>query len=176
MVLKWVRTHFFYCEDTHKNFRGVKIMADNYIKELEGLIEDRLNNHNVELVDIEYRMENKNRILRIFIDHNDGVDLKLCTDITKLVKNIIDENNIYYDNLEVSSPGLDRIIKKDKNPARFISQQVRVQTLKSYPGPKKIIGVLTEVNDDIITVANDTDNYQIQWDVITSLRLHSDYN
>lgn len=150
-------------------------MAENYIKQLEDLIEGHLKTKNIELVEIEYRMENKNRMLRIFIDHSDGVDLKLCTDVTKLIKNIIDEKDIYYDHMEVSSPGLDRIIKKDKNPKRFAGQQVRVQTLKSYSGPRKIIGILTDVNGEIVTVTTDTDNYQIEWDVITNLRLHSDF-
>ncbi len=152
------------------------MMAENYTKRLEELLEGQLNTINVELVNVEYRMENKDQMLRIFIDHSEGVDLGLCTEVTKLVKKLIDDTDINYDHLEVSSPGLDRIIKRNKHPERFIGQQVKVKTLKSFPGPRKLVGILTQVNDEMITVADDTDNYEIFWDVVTTLRLHSDFN
>lgn len=145
------------------------------VREIEKLIEPILEDINVELVDIQYRMENKALMLRLFIDREEGVNLELCTDVTRLVKKIIDDNDIDYDHMEVSSPGIDRIIKRNQKPDRFIGQQVQVKTLKSFSGPKKIIGVLSQVDDETITVENDTDSYSIPWDVITILRLHPEF-
>lgn len=145
------------------------------VQEIEKLIEPSLEDINVELVDIQYRMENKARMLRLFIDREEGVNLELCTSVTRLVKKIIDDKEIDYDHMEVSSPGIDRIIKQNKRPDRFIGQQVQVKTLKSFTGPKKIVGVLSQVDNDTITVENDTDSYSIPWDVITVLRLHPEF-
>lgn len=149
-------------------------MATLNIEQIEQIIEPIINSINVELVDIEYRIENQDQMLRVFIDREEGVTLELCTDVTRLVKKVLDENDITYDHFEVSSPGLDRIIKREKNPQRFIGQQVKVKTLKSYT-PKNIVGVLNQVNNDSITVENNTDSYNIPWDVITIIRLHPEF-
>ncbi|NLB88738.1 MAG: ribosome maturation factor RimP [Syntrophomonadaceae bacterium] len=144
-------------------------------QEIEKLIEPILEGINVELVDIQYRMENKSLMLRLFIDSEEGVSLGLCTDVTRLVKKEIDDRDIDYDHMEVSSPGLDRIIKRNKKPERFIGEQVQVKMQKTYSGPKKVVGVLKGVNNETITVENNTDSYSIPWDVITTLRLHPDF-
>lgn len=144
--------------------------------EIEELLTPIFNEIKVELVDVEYRMENKDQMLRVFIDREIGVDLGLCTDVTKSIKKFLDEKNIEYDHLEVSSPGLNRIIKKHQNPSRFIGEQVKVKTLKSFTGPKNIVGILQQVNNETITIVNNDDNYNIPWEAVTTLRLHPDFN
>ncbi|HZK42790.1 MAG TPA: hypothetical protein VFC73_00680 [Syntrophomonadaceae bacterium] len=150
-------------------------MVRSYVQQIEELIFEELKGKNIELVDIEYRREKNVQMLRLFIDHEQGVNLQTCTDATKLVQKIIDENDIKYDHIEVSSPGLDRIIKKDKRPDRFIGKQVSVNTRKSYAGPKKIVGILKQVDDETLTVENNNNSYNISWEVVTTLRLHPDF-
>ncbi|HZJ84435.1 MAG TPA: ribosome maturation factor RimP [Syntrophomonadaceae bacterium] len=145
------------------------------VLQVEELLKPILMGMDVELVDLIYRFENKAQILRLFIDKETGVTLELCTAVTKVVKNLLDEKDINYDNLEVSSPGLDRIIKRDHNAKRFIGEQVKARTLKKFSGPKNIVGVLTYMDRETITIENNDDSYNIPWDAVSNLRLHPDF-
>jgi ribosome maturation factor RimP len=84
-------------------------------KQIERLITPRLTAEHIELLEVEYRKENGEQILRLFIDSEKGVDLNVCSRATRAVKDIIDENSIDYDHLEVSSPGINRILKNDSH-------------------------------------------------------------
>ncbi len=145
------------------------------VQDLENLITRELEQDNIELVALEYRKENQQQILRIFIDSEAGVDLNLCTHVTRIIKPLVDEGDFYYDHLEVSSPGLDRLLKKDKDFLRFQGSNVKVRMLKGYNGPNKITGVLTGVNDKYIQVKVDENILDIPRDLLSTVRLHPDY-
>ncbi|MBO8159392.1 ribosome maturation factor RimP [Thermosyntropha sp.] len=144
------------------------------VQEIEKIIEPILQRIDIELVDVQYRRENKEQILRIFIDKEEGVDLNVCSEATRAVKAIIDEQDIFYDHLEVSSPGLDRIIKKDKNPARFIGRKVKVKMKKDYPDFKNIIGILDEINEQNLVLRVDGQEVEIPWEMTLTVRLYPD--
>jgi len=139
------------------------------------LIARELERHNIELVELEYRKENRQQNLRIFIDSEAGVDLNLCTQVTRIVKPLVDEGDFYYDHLEVSSPGLDRILKKDRDFLRFQGYMVKIKMLKEYDGPNKITGVLTGINDKYIQVKIDENILDLSRDLLSTVRLHPDY-
>jgi ribosome maturation factor RimP len=145
------------------------------VQDLENLITRELERDNIELVALEYRKENQQQIMRIFIDSEAGVDLNLCTQVTRIAKPLVDEGDFYYDHLEVSSPGLDRLLKKDKDFLRFQGSNVKVRMLKGYNGPNKIIGVLTGVNDKYIRVKVDQNILDLPRDLLSTVRLHPDY-
>lgn len=173
---KWVCAHFFYCNILGvNNIIGGGTISKMIIRELEGSIEERLNSCDIELVDIQYRKENKEQILRIIIDSVAGVSLELCSAATRLVKDIIDGNNIYYDHLEVSSPGLDRVLKKDKDFVRFSGHKVRVKTLKAYEGPRRITGILKDFDDQQIVIEADAEVMNIPRGMITVIRLEPEF-
>ena len=144
-------------------------------QDLENLITRELERHSIELVALEYRKENRQQILRIFIDSEAGVDLNLCTQVTRIVKPLIDEGDFYYDHIEVSSPGLDRILKKNSDFLRFQGCMVKIKMFKEYGGPNKITGVLTEVNDKYIQVKVDQNILDLPRDLLSTVRLHPDY-
>ncbi|NLJ72599.1 MAG: ribosome maturation factor RimP [Syntrophomonadaceae bacterium] len=150
-------------------------MAKLKAREIEELLLPIFADLQVELVDIEYRLEDKAQMLRIFIDHVNGIDLEICTDVTKVIKKFLDDEDIHYEQLEVSSPGLNRIIKKHHDTSRFIGKQVKVKTMKSYEGPRNITGILNNISDENINIVNDDNNYLIPWDVVSNLRLHPDF-
>ena len=83
---------------------------------VEKLLEPVLAENKIELVDVEYVRE-RNWVLRVFIDKEGGVDLNDCQEISEKAGAVLDEADVISDNymLEVSSPGLDRVIKKDKD-------------------------------------------------------------
>ena len=173
---KWVCAHFFYCNILGSNkVIGGGIISKMIIRELAGSIEERLNSSGIELVDIQYHKENKEQILRIIIDSVAGVSLELCSEATRLVKDIIDGNNIYYDHLEVSSPGLDRVLKNDKDFVRFTGYKVRAKTLKVYDGARKITGILKGFDDQQVVIEVEDGVTSIPRDMITVIRLDPEF-
>lgn len=146
-------------------------MNKSIIKEIENSIEKILLDINIELVAIEYLREEESLVLRIFIDCEDGVNMNLCTQATKAVKALIDETDFLYDQLEVSSPGLDRVLKKERDFIRYTGHQVKIKTGKEFTGPKTIIGVLEAIDDDYLKVKTDAETFDIPRQFITSARL-----
>jgi len=173
---KWVCTHFFYCNTPGEVdlILGVIIIVGSVIQQIEKPIEDRLSSSNIELVDIQYRKENQEQVLRILIDSEAGVSLELCSEATHMVKDIIDEKDIFYDHLEVSSPGLDRVLKKDKDFERFTGKKIKVKTLKAYNGFRKVKGILKGFDNEHIKVESHNEVMTIPRDMITIVKLDPD--
>lgn len=144
---------------------------------LEELLAKPLARLGLELVDIEYRREAKNLILRVYIDKEGGVDLETCAIASRGLKDFIDscEKEISYDHMEVSSPGIDRVIKEEKDFLRFTGHRVKVKTLKGYSGPRKIVGVLQGFSADEISIEDqELGRLDIPRQMITVIRLHPD--
>ena len=92
---------------------------------VEKLLEPGLEREGLELVDVEYVRE-RNWILRIYIDKEGGVDLNDCQTVSEKAGMLLDEADLIPDNymLEVSSPGLDRVLKKDKDFIRALKSSI----------------------------------------------------
>ncbi|MDK2820569.1 MAG: ribosome maturation factor RimP [Clostridia bacterium] len=103
-----------------------------------------LSNMGYELVDLQYVKEGNCYILRLFIDQPTGIGLEDCEKVSKVVGEILDEKdpipNSYY--LEVSSPGLERPLKKEKDFIRFKGSKVKVRTFKPIEGQRNFKGLL----------------------------------
>jgi ribosome maturation factor RimP len=115
--------------------------------------------------------------LRVYIDREGGVDLEACATASQRLREVVDatETEILYDHMEVSSPGLDRIIKTEKDLLRFTGYKVKVKTLKAYSGPRKIIGILKGFSAKEISIQDQEQNLlNIPRDMITVIRLHPD--
>ena len=100
----------------------------NIEKAVEDLLTPVLEKEGIEIVDIVYVRE-KNWILRLFIDKEGGVDLGDCQKVSEEAGRLLDEKDLISSNymLEVSSPGIDRVIKKDRDFARFKGSDVDVK-------------------------------------------------
>lgn len=144
-------------------------------KEIQDLIEKELDQLDIELVEVEYCKENKEQMLRVFIDSEAGVDLNLCSQATRAIKPLLDDRNIYYDHLELSSPGLDRILRKDKDFLRFCGSMVKIKMLKQYQGPSKINGILIGTDDAKIQIRVEEEVIDLPRELVTIVRLHPDY-
>ncbi len=105
--------------------------------EAERLLEPVLEKDGIELVDVEYVRE-RNWILRIYIDKEGGVDLNDCQTVSEKAGALLDEKDLIPDNymLEVSSPGLDRVLKKDKDFIRYTGEDVDVKLFAPLEGTK----------------------------------------
>ena len=108
-----------------------------------------------ELVDIEYKKEGSHWYLRIYIDKQPGgVTIDDCQAVSERISDLLDESDpiphSYF--LEVSSPGLDRILKKDSDFERYKGSKVDVSLYKPKDGRKKFTGELIERTEDQLLI------------------------
>jgi ribosome maturation factor RimP len=91
------------------------------------------------------------RLVRLFIDHPDGVSLHLCERVTKQLPEVRDKYA-----LEVSSPGAQRPLTKPEHFRRFVGRRARVRTRGDHDGRRSFTGELLDAGDDGVTVAAET--------------------
>lgn len=139
------------------------------------MIEKQIHQLQAELVEVEYRHENGDLFLRIFIDRETGVDLDLCTGVSRHVKEIIDSAGIEYDHLEVSSPGMNRKLRNDADFCRFNGKTVKVNMTKKYEGPRQVVGVLVGYDEQTLKVEKESGVLELPRSEITVVRLHPDW-
>ncbi len=136
-------------------------------------ITSRLEKQGIEFYDVEYRREQNGLVLRIYIDSSAGVDSETCVTATRAVKDYLDnEAQLDYDYLEVSSPGIDRILKKEKEFIKYQGSQVLIKTTQPVEGKKKIVGILVSSNPENLTVEVDGRTQIISREIISMVRLH----
>ncbi len=116
------------------------------------LIEPGLLAKGIELVDVEFKKEGKNWVLRIFIDKEGGVTLEDCQKISRLTGDLIEVEEIIEPayTMEVSSPGLNRVLKKEKDFIRFSEKKIYVQCHAPLNGRKKFNGILKDFKNQSI--------------------------
>ena len=116
------------------------------------LIEPVLTTEELELVDVEYKKEGKDWFLRIFIDRDGGVTVADCQKVSHLTGDLIEiEETIKTPfNLEVSSPGLDRSLKREKDFLKFKGKQIRLHSLFPIDNRRKFVGILTDFKDQTV--------------------------
>jgi ribosome maturation factor RimP len=117
------------------------------------LVEPIVREKGLELVDVEYIREGAHWYLRLYIDKDGGVDMDDCSGVSHLVSEMLDQQNpipqAYM--LEVSSPGLERPLKKEEDFTRFQGRLVTVHTTSTFQGYKEFSGNLIGlINDEIV--------------------------
>ena len=122
---------------------------------VEELIKDKIENIGYSLYDVEYAKEGPNYYLRIFIDSENGIDLNDCEKVSNEINEKLDEADYikeqYY--LEVSSPGIERILRKDTHLEQNIGKQVEAKLFKKDEnGSKNYIGELKKFDEETVTI------------------------
>jgi len=127
------------------------------------LIEPTLIANGFELVDVEFKKEGKNWILRIYIEIESGVTLLDCQEVSGLIGDLIEVEGFITPGyiLEVSSPGLNRVLKKEKDFIRFSGEKISVQCHVPLNGKKRFKGLLTEFKNQSIHLEMDGQLYSI---------------
>lgn len=127
-----------------------------------------------ELVDFE--LQNRGRLLRVFIDRPEGISIDDCVLISNQIGNVLAvENDFDYDRLEVSSPGLDRVLKKAADFAMFIGQEASVKLRLAVDGRKNFVGTIVAVTDENLDFQVDGKPYQFNLQQIEKARLVPKY-
>jgi ribosome maturation factor RimP len=137
------------------------------------LIEPGLLANGLELVDVEFKKEGKNWILRIYIDCEGGITLADCQKVSRLVGDLIEVEEVIEPvfTLEVSSPGLNRVLKKEKDFLRYSGKNIYVQCHAPMDGRKKFTGILTGFIDQSIHLELDGQRYTIPLSLVAKANL-----
>lgn len=125
---------------------------------IELLVKDKIENLGYELYDVLYFKEGPNKILRIVIDSEKGISLDDCEKVNDEIKDLIDEADFIKEQyfLEISSPGIERILRKDWQLKKFQGELVEIKLFKKdEKGNKNYIGNLGEITSDTININAD---------------------
>jgi ribosome maturation factor RimP len=123
-------------------------------QQVEQLAEALVASEGMELVDLEYRREGRRWMLRLFIDKDGGVTLDDCASISRELGDLLDVKDVIPQAyvLEVSSPGLNRRLRRKKDFSRFAGQKVRLRLVAPIDGRRKIVGELEGIEDETVIV------------------------
>jgi ribosome maturation factor RimP len=113
--------------------------------DLTALLEKTVGALGYELVDLE--LANRGRLMRIFIDKAGGVDVEDCAAVSNHLTRLLVVEGVDYDRLEVSSPGLDRPLKRPRDFARFVGECVQVKVHLPLSGRRRFVGKLQNVGE-----------------------------
>ena len=131
--------------------------ASTYEAMTEELILPILNRLQFELVDIEYVKEGSIYYLRAYIDKEGGITVNDCEVVAREMNQLLDEKDFIPESytFEVSSPGLGRPLKKEKDYIRNMGKEVEIRTYRAINRSKEFYGLLTAYDKDSVTIDTD---------------------
>jgi len=127
------------------------------------LIEPTLKESGIELVDVEYKKTGKTWVLRVFIEKNQGVTVSDCQKLSQEIEDLIEIHeliDVHYV-LEVSSPGLDRPLKKEADFLRNKGKQIKIKTYSPINNKKENTGAIIDFSNDTLFLADKKDVLKI---------------
>ena len=144
---------------------------------LLNLIEPIVEGLGYECVGIDYSPHPKHGLLRIYIDSENGILVEDCTKVSHQVSGVLDVEDPIQGNyqLEISSPGADRPFFKISQFERYIDSIVLVNLFKAISGRRKITGRIVKVVDDVISLAEGEQIYEVPFDAMSKARLVPEY-
>jgi ribosome maturation factor RimP len=137
--------------------------------DLAALLEKTVGALGYELVDLE--LANRGRLMRIFIDKAGGVDVEDCAAVSNQLTRLLVVEGVDYDRLEVSSPGLDRPLKRPQDFARFVGERAQVKVRLPLNGRRRFVGKLQNVGEVGIELDVDGELVSIAFSDIDKARL-----
>ena len=146
-------------------------------EKVETLLEKRIQELGYELYDVEYAKEGKNYFLRIFIDNEKGIDLIDCEKVNDGIIDLLDEADYIKEQyfLEVSSPGIERILKKDKHLDMAMGEEIELNLFKPLDKKKTLDGILTGYDESSITMMYENDEISILRKDISQMKTKYDW-
>ena len=132
---------------------------EDYEAKTEKLIAPIIAANHVELFDVDYVKEGQDWYLRVYIDKEGGITVDDCEIVAREMNEILDREDYIEDSyvFEVSSPGLGRPLKKEKDYIRSMGKELEIRTYRSMNGSKEFYGVLTGYDDDTVTIQTEED-------------------
>ncbi len=127
---------------------------EDYESKTESLVMPIITANNFELVDVEYVKEAGNWYLRVYVDKEGGITVDDCEIVSRALSDKLDEKDFIEEAyiLEVSSPGLGRPLKKDKDFDRSIGKEVELKLYRAIEKQKDFSGILVSYNEETVNI------------------------
>lgn len=153
--------------------RAAEDKARQRVQDIWALVQPVIQAEGLRLIEVEYRREPKGWVLRLFIDREDGVTVDDCARISQVVGDLLDVADpiptAYH--LEVSSPGLNRPLRRREHFVEQVGNVVQVRTVEPLGRRRNFKGLLTSVGEDDFTVECDGQPFCIAFDLVERARL-----
>lgn len=155
-----------------------KAMKDGTLDEIYELVAGILQDTEMELVDLEYRREARGWILRIYLDKKGGITIEDCATISRQVGDLLDVKNLipYSYQLEVSSPGLNRPLKKEEDIKRFIGETITLKTRCPVEQRSNFKGKLIDYRNGAIVIDIDGKHCRIPYKIVKKANVEYDFS
>ena len=151
---------------------------EEYERRAEELLMPIIEENNYELVDVEYVKEAGTWYLRAYIDKEGGFTIGDCEKVSRAFSDLLDENDFIEDAyiLEISSPGLGRPLKKEKDYVRSMGKELEIRTYRAIGGEKEFYGILTAYDDKTVTIRQEDESLRtFEKNEIALIRLAFDF-
>jgi ribosome maturation factor RimP len=158
--------------------KAKEMMEREIVDRVRAMAEPILLDERMELVDIEYRRESKGWVLRLTLDKEGGVTLDDCTRISQEVGRSLDVDDFIQTpyTLEVSSPGLTRPLKTEKDFMKYLDSLIKVKTVDSQENRRQFKGRLLGVSENRIEIEVDGEIFQILLSNVAKAHLEVDWD
>ncbi|WP_107687971.1 ribosome maturation factor RimP [Neisseria wadsworthii] len=140
--------------------------------DIQSILEKTLPGLGYEVVDFELTAQGT---LRVFIDKEGGITVEDCATVSNHLSRVFMVEDIDYKNLEISSPGLDRPLKKVADFERFAGEQAKIKTRLPVDGQKNFIGRIEGCKDDIVRISFDGKTVELALSNIDKARLKPEF-
>lgn len=137
--------------------------------DLNTLLETTVVGLGYELVDVE--MSPRGRTIRVFIDKEGGIDVEDCAKVSNQLSRLLEVENFDYDRLEISSPGLDRVVKKAADFERFAGHDIQIKVRIPQNGRRNFQGKLLGHADGKVSLHLEKDDVELEFNNIEKARL-----
>jgi Uncharacterized protein conserved in bacteria len=147
------------------------------VKALEELLSPSAEAEGMEIVEVQYLKENGDWTMRVFIDKESGIQISDCEKMSYIFGEILDGSDILKDSyvLEISSPGINRALKKEKDFIRFIGEKVRMQTFNPVNNQRNFLGILTGFKNGMVKIDDVTKGeVEVEFSDIKKANLEAD--
>lgn len=144
----------------------------NIESKVEKLIAPRIENLGYELYDVEYVKEGKDYYLRIYIESENGISLDDCEKVSNEITDILDKEDYIKEQyfLEVSSTGVEKVLKKDKHLEANIGTEVQVKLFKPINKSKQYQGILKNFNENEVTIETNEEEIVLERKNISQIK------
>lgn len=141
-------------------------------EKIEELVTATINELGYEVYDVMYVKEGKDNYLRIFIDNSEGISLDDCEKVNNAIDDILEKADLIKEQyfLEISSSGVERHIRKDKQLQKHINTEIVIRLYKPIDKQKELIGELKSFNSDTITILVEGELINIERGNISSMK------
>ena len=150
----------------------------NIEEKVENLVKKTINDLGYELYDVLYVKEGPDKFLRIVIDNEKGIDLNDCEKVNDAIKEMRDEKDYIKEQyfLEISSPGIERLLRKDWQLKKYIGSPIQVKQFKKDElGNKDYIGILKKVEDKKINIEVENKELELDRKNISQIKLYVEF-